>query len=311
MAAKAKTALVTGSLGFVGKAMVRALRDRGYRVHGIDIKEDNTQTNSVQSNMDCRDFFRYTDRRYNLVVHLAAIVGGRTNIEGNPLSVASDLAIDSDMFQWALRTRPDHVVYYSSSAAYPVAYQYAHASTMHGPLKEEEIYFGNQFIGIPDLTYGWAKLTGEMLAGYAKDKGLNVHVFRPFSGYGEHQDFDYPMPSIVRRALLREDPLTVWSDAVRDFIHIDDVVNATLAAVDQDIQFPINLCTGIGTSFTELARLAADLVGYQPDIKVLCDKPTGVMCRVGNPSQMHTVYRPTITLKEGVSRVAEWLDQIV
>jgi hypothetical protein len=51
------------------------------------------------------------------VVHLAAIVGGRSTIEGAPLSVAVDLSLDAELFNWALRTRPGRIVYFSSSAA--------------------------------------------------------------------------------------------------------------------------------------------------------------------------------------------------
>src|SRR5882762_4540552 len=100
--------------------------------------------------------------------------------------------------------------------------------------------------GKPDMTYGWAKLTGEVLAGYAIQAGLQVQVFRPFSGYGEDQALDYPFPSFIDRALRWAEPFEIWGDGTqtRDWIHIDDIVGATLAAIDQDVKGPINLGWG-------------------------------------------------------------------
>jgi len=66
-------------------------------------------------------------------------------------------------------------------------------------LKEDMISFEGD-IGMPDMTYGWAKLTNEYLAQLAYQKhGLKSVCYRPFSGYGEDQDDAYPFPSICRR----------------------------------------------------------------------------------------------------------------
>jgi nucleoside-diphosphate-sugar epimerase len=123
------------------------------------------------------------------------------------------------MFQWALRTKPDHVVYYSSSAAYPIDLQ---GYGSEHKLVEDDIDLDN--VRLPDLTYGWAKLTGEILAKYAEQEGLRVHVFRPFSGYGEDQDLTYPFPSFIHRGVHRYNPFSIWGTGkqVRDFIHIED-----------------------------------------------------------------------------------------
>ena len=86
--------LITGHCGFVGRAFRRYFDGARHEIAGIDIKEGN----------DARDFFKIDDRRFDLVVHLAAIVGGRLTIEGNPISVATDLSIDAEMFNWAVRT---------------------------------------------------------------------------------------------------------------------------------------------------------------------------------------------------------------
>ena len=279
--------LLTGSDGFVGRQFQRYFKETGDKVTQVDIR----------SNVDCRDFFKVTNIQFDLVVHLAAVVGGRMTIEGDPLRVASDLAIDSDMFNWAVKTQQPKIVYYSSSAAYPIKLQESEKY-----LVEKDIDINN--IQTPDFSYGWAKLTGEMLASYAEEQGVRVHVFRPFSGYGEDQDLDYPFPSFIQRIKNRDDPFIVWGNGnqVRDFIHIEDVVNATMALVNANVSGPTNLGLGRPVSFTDLAYMAFEIAGYKPHLKYLLDKPVGVQFRCSNNTKMLKYYTPEITLEDGIRR---------
>lgn len=284
--------LITGDAGFVGGYFRKSLE--GHDIVGVDIK----------NGLDARKFFAEDDTKFDLVVHLAAIVGGRATIEGAPLSVAVDLAIDSELFQWALRTRPGRIIYYSSSAAYPIHLQAA-GSTHR--LKESDIDLSD--IKSPDYTYGWAKLTGEMLASYAEKEGLRVHVFRPFSGYGEDQSLDYPFPSFIMRGVQRQDPFLIWGTGkqTRDFMHMEDVVAATLEAVKQDVPGPVNLGLGRATSFNELAEIVTKQCGYFPFYERKLGAPEGVQYRVCDPTKMLSFYKPKITLEEGVSRAIKYL----
>lgn len=285
--------LITGGEGFVGKYFQMHYKDHDLTV--IDIKSGN----------DCRDFFKVNREYYDLVIHLAAIVGGRKTIEGNPLSVATDLAIDSDFFQWVLLTRPGRVVYFSSSAAYPIKLQ---TSGSNIKLKESDIDLTN--VSNPDLTYGWAKLTGEYLAQFAQAEGIKVHVFRPFSGYGTDQDLSYPFPSYIKRGVDRSDPFDIWGDGtqVRDFIHIIDIVKAVDAAITQDYLQPLNLGNSEAVSFNEFAGLVAKIVGYEPTFRHLPAEPVGVMYRVSDNTNMLRVYTPQISFEDGIKRAIKgWI----
>lgn len=287
-------ALVTGADGFVGRHFVPYLSNNGYQVHTVDIK----------SGVDCREYFKSSNESFDLVVHLAAIVGGRATIEGEPLSVATDLSIDAEMFNWAIKTKPKKIVYYSSSAAYPTQLQ------TRGPeIKLQEDMINLDDIKNPDESYGWAKLTGEMLASYARSAGIDVYVFRPFSGYGYDQDLNYPFPSFVKRVIDKVEEFEIWGDGsqVRDFIHIDDVVAGTMAFVDGNVQIPVNLGWGRPTSFNELAELFFEISGWRPQkgITHLLDKPKGVMYRCSDNSRMLEVFKPRITLEEGIREALE------
>lgn len=281
--------LITGSHGFVGRYFVNKLQQHNLTL--IDLKNGN----------DCRDFFKKSDTQYDLVIHLAAIVGGRESIEGRPLAVADNLSIDSEFFQWCLKTNPKKIVYFSSSAAYPVDLQTAASEKVR--LHESDIDL--DLPGKPDMTYGWSKLTGEYLSQFVP----NVHIFRPFSGYGMDQDLNYPFPMYIKRAFEKSDPFEVWGPGTqtRDFIHMRDVVNAVMTAVEQGITGPINLGTGVSTSFLQLAQMCMDEVGYKGEIKTRPDKPVGCMHRVSDNAKLLEFYEPKITLEEGIREAVNWL----
>lgn len=274
--------LITGNEGFVGKYFHKRLGP-DHDITGIDIK----------SGIDCRDFFKKDDSQYDLVIHLAAIVGGRESIEGRPMAVADNFSIDSEFFQWCLKTKPKKIVYFSSSAAYPTHYQQGTEAK-----RLQEWMITPSAPNSPDMTYGMAKVIGEYLASFVE----NVHIFRPFSGYSYLQDSTYPFPMYIKRAVKKSDPFEVWGPGTqtRDFIHIEDIVSAVLTAVDQGITGPINLGTGRSTSFLELAQMSMDAVGYKGEILTRPDKPVGCMHRVSDNTKLLSFYTPKITLEAGI-----------
>lgn len=284
-----KRALITGWAGFIGRNFRRRLEADGWTVDGCDVKEG----------LDCRVLFPLADRRYDLVIHAAAVVGGRSMIDGEPLKVATDLAIDSDMFNWAVNTEQPRVLYFSSSAAYPIELQ-----SLEGEhtLAETEIDLRN--VREPDQSYGWVKVTGEKLAGLARAEGVGVTVVRPFSGYGNDQDLTYPFPSFIERARERRDPFTIWGDGsqVRDFIHVDDVVKACLKIIDADTRLPVNLGTGRAISFNALAQMVTRTAGYSPWYAHEIGMPRGVEYRVADIQRMSSYYAPRVSLEEGIRR---------
>ena len=284
--------LITGHLGFVGRSFLRHLGN-GHEIVGIDLKEGN----------DCRDYFKHSTQVFDLVIHLAAIVGGRETIENEPLSVATDLSIDSEFFNWVIKTKQPRVVYFSSSAAYPVHLQ---LPELKYQLKESDINLDD--IRLPDYTYGWSKLTGEYLAKFVRQSGTKVYVFRPFSGYGADQDLTYPFPSFIDRINRKVSEFEIWGDGtqVRDFIHMDDIVEAVMTVVDNDIEVDaLNLGSGIATSFNDLAETMFKISGHTPPngVKHLIGKPIGVSYRVCDPTLFNSIYKPKYTLEERIEMI--------
>jgi len=239
--------------------------------------------------------------------HLASIVGGRVKIEREPLQVGLDLAIDSVFFLWASRSGlVDRVLYASSSAAYPVELQGEEGAIS---LQESSIDFAANRIAMPDMSYGWSKLTGEYLAHLlARHHDIPCCSVRPFSGYGENQDLTYPIPAIAGRAAVREDPLVVWGTGRqgRDFVHIEDCIQAMRLAIHRiEDGSGINLGSGRLTTFLEVAQLFADLAGYEPEVRGTMDGPVGVHARYADTREAarRLGWTPSISLEDGFGRV--------
>jgi UDP-glucose 4-epimerase len=244
--------------------------------------------------------------KFDEVYHLASIVGGRKMIEGQPLLVGMDLAIDSLFFLWAAMTgKASRILYASSSAAYPISDQ---TQDRFSYLSEEAIDFVRGVLA-PDLTYGWSKLTGEYLAQIAVEKyGLSVGVIRPFSGYGEDQDLCYPVPAIALRVAAREAPIRVWGSGLqgRDFVHIDDCIQGAIMVCRQVHDgSAVNLGSGVLTSFRDLARLLVRLEGYEADVVGTDNRPVGVAQRVCTIAKAKRTlgWAPQVSLEEGMRKV--------
>jgi nucleoside-diphosphate-sugar epimerase len=263
-----KTGLVTGSAGFVGRHMVAELERRGCHVWECDVTDARPD--------GALEIFRYGSNVFDLVVHCAAQAPHRAGIDNQPAAMVYNQLLDAAMFEWAIRTGQRRVLYFSSCAALD-----------------------------PNLDdYGWMKLTGERMATSARRAGVPVTVVRPFSGYGEDQGEDWPFRAFAERAKRHEDPFTVWGDGqqVRDWIHIDDVVNGALAVAELGTEDPVDLCTGIGTSMTALALTVCREVGYEPEFQYRLDMPGGSPYRVGDPTRLHRYYMPQVSIEEGVKR---------
>lgn len=313
--------LITGGCGFVGRHFINKLQTRVSEIVVVDnlidggggLSPNDWNFETVESvkflNLDCRDFFLQNQARFDLVIHLAAVVGGRLTIERNPMAVADDLAIDANFWKWAVANTPGHIISFSSSAAYPVTLQ----NESPRSLVEEDIDF-EEALGIPDLTYGWAKLTSEYIGRLAaRMYGLKVASYRPFSGYGPDQSLSYPFPSICLRAIENAgaELFEVWGSGLqqRDFIHIDDIVDAVLMSYQNITDgSSINLSSGIGTSFIDLAKLACKEVGYSPLVRGQSDMPEGVFSRIGDNSKLRMLgWKPLISLDEGIKECVDYL----
>lgn len=302
--------LITGAAGFLGRSFLRHHLDRGDIVTAVD------NLSSTGSYWLDGDYEKIEDDialvlgfwevkgfpTFDYAYHFAAPVGGRVKIEQDPLYNAGSLGLDAAFFRWAVG-KVGTAIYPSSSAVYGVSLQRGAGQA----LVETDFNPVSDLWAAPDQMYGFTKMAGEVLAYHAAKYGLNTLVLRPFSGYGEGQSMDYPVPSICRRALNHEDPLVVWGSGwqTRDFIHVSDIVGATSELLRHGVYGyePVNLGSGKPTSFVEVARTAADLASYNPLIDTDDTKPQGVESRFADATRMLSVYQPKVSLADGLAAI--------
>ena len=176
-------------------------------------------------------------------------------------------------------------------------------------MKESDLDLQN-LSGVPDMSYGWSKLTGEYLAKLAHDNyGLDIVCYRPFSGYGEDQHETYPFIAILKRIIKGDTPIEIWSNSVRDFVYIEDIVDCVLTTMYKVHDgSAINIASGVATSFIELVKEMLNVVGCAAEVKIVDDKPKGVYYRVGDPSYVMSLgWFPKTSLQDIIPKCCTFL----
>lgn len=285
-----KTAVVTGAYGFVGKHLVPRLIEEGYHVTAVDISTNKpawdyktAMSISHCTALDAAELLPWKFRKregVDLVVHLAANIVDVDKRMHSGLDAYNDVFLDYKICQWVEEIKPKCFVAMSSCA-----------------------------VDYPRDPYCIIKRNLESFASTLSKQGQRTIVLRPFSGYGFDQLPSYPFPSIMKRAHDRQNPLTVWGGPQRrDWLHIDDLVDSIIYAVNNfpsDIG-PVELGTCRSISFYDLARMMAAVVGYTPTVE---GDPTKESSsperRAGMPSSgallAHTFgWRPKIAIEDGI-----------
>jgi nucleoside-diphosphate-sugar epimerase len=301
--------LISGAGGFLGRHFYAYYKTKGDEVVAFDTAKDRPE--GVYS-FEAREFFGSSGVTFDLAFHFAAVVDGREVIENDPMRQVENAALDAAFFRWAIG-HTKVAIYPSSSAVYGTKWQKGEGHNL-----QESLFHPDQSEwAAPDEWYGTEKLMAEYLAWQAATKyKLDVLCIRPFSGYGEGQSKSYPVPAICERAINREDPLTVWGsgDQSRDFVHVSDLVGATVARLEAGVEGyqRMNIGTGAPTTFVEVAKTAADIVGYSPKIETDKSKPEGVHARYADVTEMLRYYQPVVSLREGLVRtMAEMTKPVV
>jgi GDP-L-fucose synthase len=302
--------LVTGAGGMIGSALARRLRALGCR-HVLA---------PVRPELDLRDaaaVSRYfLEHRPEFVFMIAARVGGIAANVADPVGFLTDNAqIAINTFDACRRSGVAKALYLGSSCVYPrLAPQ---------PMREEYLMTGP--LEPTNEGYALAKILGLRLAdAYHRQYGLKTVCLIPCNMYGTGDHFDFErahvLSALVRRfvdAVEGASPaVTVWGTGVarREFIHVDDVVDAVLFMFGRlDEPPPCNIGSGVDVSIRELADLIAQETGFAGDVRWDASKPDGMPRKCLDITRQTALgFVPRVSLVDGIRRtIAEYRMQRV
>ena len=300
-----KRVCVTGGAGFLGSAIVEKLRQRGCAYVSIPRSRefDLRILEAVQR--------LYSEARPDMVVHLAATVGGIGANSARPAEFFYDnLMMGAQLMHEAWRGGVKKFVGVGTVCAYP--------KFTPVPFSEDELW--NGYPEETNAPYGLAK---KMLLvqsqSYRQQYRFNSVFLLPVNVYGPGDSFD-PQRSHVIPALIKKcidarrsgaAEVTVWGDGspTREFLYVDDAAEGILMAAEHyDSSEPVNIGSGLEISIRELAETIVRLTGFEGDLVWDLTKPNGQPRRMLDNSRAleQFGFSARTAFEEGLCRTVEW-----
>ena len=297
--------VVTGGAGFLGSAVVNKLRARGYR--NIMVPRS--------SKYDLRNqeaiVRLYEEAKPQILIHLAAVVGGIGANRANPGRFFYDNAVMGiQLMEHARQCGVGKFVAVGTICAYP---KFAPI-----PFKEEQLWDG-----YPEETnapYGLAKKMMLVQAqAYRAQYGFNAIYLLPVNLYGPSDNFDlessHVIPALIRKCVEakenNEDQIVLWGDGspTREFLYVEDAAEGIVLAMEgYDGGEPVNLGTGEEIAIRDLAQMIAEEVGFSGTIVWDRTKPNGQprRCLDVGRAQQYFGFRARQGLREGIAKTLAW-----
>jgi GDP-L-fucose synthase len=299
-----RTVVVTGGAGFLGSRVVARLEAAGTSVFIPRSRDyDLTQEERVRA--------MYEDARPDLVVHLAARVGGIGANQQSPGSFFYDnLMMGTLLIEQARRRGLDKFVCIGTVCSYP-----KHTPV---PFREEDLWSG-----YPEETnapYGIAKKALLVqLQAYAREFGMRGIYLIPVNLYGPGDNFDlessHVIPALIRKCVEAvergDDTIEAWGsgDPTREFLYVEDAADGIVAGAERyEGSEPVNLGTGMEISIRDLAAQIAKLTGFDGTFAWNTTKPDGQPRRALDVSRAREEFgwTATVPFEEGLRRTIDW-----
>ncbi|MEA2434644.1 MAG: UDP-glucose 4-epimerase [Actinomycetota bacterium] len=315
--------LVTGAAGFIGSHLVDRLVSEGDDVHGIDDMSSGAMANlddARRSNLGKFHFHRlditstalgeYVGRsKPEIIFHLAAQVDVRKSVK-DPIHDAMINVIGSlNVLESARKAGTRKVIFTSSGGCI-----YGEPDESRLPVTEDQVYLPE---AMPESPYGVSKkVVLDYLRYYKEVQGLNYTALALANVYGPRQEpasevgLEGQVVAIFARRMLARRPTTIYGDGsqTRDFVFVDDVVSAFMAAREKGDGELINVGSGKELSVTELHTRLTELTGNRFEPIYGGARPGELQRIYVDPSKAGEVlgWRPTVELEEGLKQTVAW-----
>jgi GDP-L-fucose synthase len=299
--------LVTGGSGFLGRQVVKKLQSH----EGLEVFVPRRRDYNLVEMADVKRLF--ADARPNLVIHLAAVVGGIGANQKNPGRFFYDnLMMGAQLIEQARVNEVAKFVAVGTVCAYP--------KVTPTPFREEDLW--NGYPEETNAPYGLAKKMMLVQAqSYRRQYGYNTIFLLPANLYGPGDNFNpessHVIPALIRKCVEARDRgashIEVWGtgNASREFLYVEDCGEAILrAAALYDEGEPVNIGTGNEIKISDLVNMIARLTGFKGEIRWQTDKPDGQPRRRLDVSRAHEKFgfRAHTPLEEGLKGTIEWYE---
>lgn len=316
-----KRALVCGAGGFIGGHLVNRLKEEGYWVRGVDLKENEYGNGNSDEFIigDLRNpevVEKVVSSDLDEVYQLAADMGGAGFVftGDNDSEIMHNSALCNLNVLEEVKKKGIKKIFYSSSACmYP---EYNQLDPDNPKCSEDSAY-----PAAPDSEYGWEKLFSERLyLTYNRNHGIDVKVARFHNIFGPQGTWDggrEKAPAALCRKVA-ETPdggvIEVWGDGkqTRSFLLVDECVEGVRRFMESDFIGPVNIGSEEMISINDFAKMIIDISGKSITIKNI-EGPTGVAGRNSDNALIKEKlgWAPTMTLREGTEKTFEWISEQV
>ena len=300
-----KRIVVTGGAGFLGGHLLKRLERAGCRNVFVPVQKqfDLTRTDAVER--------LFEQQRPEVLIHLAAIVGGIGANRANPGRFFYDNAMMGVLLiDAARRYGVEKTVVLGTICAYP--------KFTPVPFREDDLW--NGYPEETNAPYGIAKkaLLVQCQA-YREQYGMNAIFLLPVNLYGPHDNFDlessHVIPALIRKCIdaveERRDEIVLWGDGspTREFLYVEDAAEGiTLATERYEKPDPVNLGSGIEISIGDLAAKIAEVTGFKGRITWDSTKPNGQprRCLDVTRAEREFGFRAATPFETGLRNTIEW-----
>jgi len=315
--------LVAGAGGFIGGALVRYFREKGFtRIRAVDKKPIrdwyivSPGVESISMDLSNEEYCKRAVTGAREVYNLAADMGGMGFIELFRIECLRSILVNTHLIDAASNAGAERYFFSSTACVYNTKLQ---EDPHCRALKETDAY-----PAYPERGYGWEKLVSEIFCQeYTAERGLKTAIARFHNVYGPWGTWDggrEKVPAAICRKVITAkdkgiDEIEIWGDGeqTRSFMYIDDCLLGVdnITHCDALNATPINLGSSEMISINQLVSYVEEIAGVKLKRKYKLDAPRGVAGRSSDNTMIKRIlgWEPSIRVRDGLKTTYQWIEQ--